>query len=176
MNKFLSIILSIAMVACIGLGACVEQVADTDAPSMVEALLVTEVMDWGETLTAIRIEYSEEIACDAYDFTAMAFTIKSTRHIVYTYVNNSEEGITIGVEDNGLGFTDRQRSEILDTIRKEGIYDDERRSIGLSNVYNRLTIAFPGMVEPYIQSIPRQSTRVEFLLRIKALGTGGGKG
>ena len=54
---------------------------------VVEACLVTEVLDWGETLTAIRIEYSEEIDAQAIDF--RTFVTSSTRNILYPYVNNS---------------------------------------------------------------------------------------
>jgi predicted peptidase len=35
--------------------------ADTEAPSLKEASLVTEVLYWGETVTAVRLEYSDEI-------------------------------------------------------------------------------------------------------------------
>ena len=37
--------------------------ADAGAPAIKEASLVTEVLPWGETVTAVRLEYSDEIYC-----------------------------------------------------------------------------------------------------------------
>lgn len=86
MKKLLSLLLALVMM----LGVCAIAHADEEeAPKLVDAMLVTEVMDWGETLTAIRLEYSEEIPCDAFDITACDYTVKGLREIVYAYVNNS---------------------------------------------------------------------------------------
>ncbi|MDR1059647.1 MAG: InlB B-repeat-containing protein, partial [Clostridiales bacterium] len=62
--------------------------------SVVEARLVTEVLDWGETVTAIRIEYSEEILCDAIEYSVehadkQTYQMASDRDITNLYVNNS---------------------------------------------------------------------------------------
>lgn len=58
-----------------------------DTAKVVEACLVTEVLDWGETLTSIRIEYSEEIESRDIDF--KTFVTSSPRNIFHPYVNNS---------------------------------------------------------------------------------------
>lgn len=87
MKKFLSILLALVMIT--GIYAFAQ--AEEAGPKLVEAVLVTEVMDWGETLTAIRLEYSEEIPCDAFDITACDFSVRGLRNITYAYVNNSGE-------------------------------------------------------------------------------------
>ena len=61
--------------------------AQNNTAKIVEACLVTEVLDWGETLTAIRIELSEEINAQSINF--RTFTTSSSRNILYPYVNNS---------------------------------------------------------------------------------------
>lgn len=73
----------------VGVTALAEGEEESETGSVVEALLITENMDWGETLSTIRIEYSDEIFCGAYDITAQDFTVKGIRDIVRTYVNNS---------------------------------------------------------------------------------------
>ena len=61
--------------------------ATTNTAKVVEVCLVTEVLEWGETLTTIRIEYSEEIESRSIDFST--FVTSSTRNILHPYVNNS---------------------------------------------------------------------------------------
>lgn len=86
MKKLLSLLLAAAMLISVMAFAAAEE---EEPATRVEARLVTEMLDWGETLTQIRIEYSEEIACNAFDITAMDFSVRSLRNIVYAYVNNS---------------------------------------------------------------------------------------
>ncbi|MDR1134920.1 MAG: InlB B-repeat-containing protein [Clostridiales Family XIII bacterium] len=67
--------------------------AGSDA-RVVEARLVTEVLDWGETITGVRIEYSEEILCDAIEYSVehadkQTYQMASDRDITNLYVNNS---------------------------------------------------------------------------------------
>ena len=86
MKKLLLVLLAVTLM----IGAMSVAVAEEEeTASRVEACLVTEMLDWGETLSAIRIEYSEEIACNAFDITAMDFSVRSLRNIVYAYVNNT---------------------------------------------------------------------------------------
>ena len=61
--------------------------AATNAAKVVEACLVTEVMAWGETLTSIRIEYSEEVESRTIDI--RTFVTSNPRNVCYLYVNNS---------------------------------------------------------------------------------------
>jgi predicted peptidase len=72
--------------------------ADTAAPSLKEASLVTEVLPWGETVTAVRLEYTEEIYCGevAYVTASLAtdsglskYHLFADRSITNVYVNNS---------------------------------------------------------------------------------------
>ena len=88
MKKLLVLLLALIMALSLNVAGLAEAEEEA-APSLVEACLVTEVLDWGETLTAIRIEYSEEIPCDAFDITVDDFSIRSLRNIVYAYVNNT---------------------------------------------------------------------------------------
>ena len=78
---------------------CMGAVAEDVQPTLVEALLVTEVLDAGETITAIRIEYSEEINCDAIEYSnehpgKLTYVLIGGRDIDILYVNNS------GVKDD----------------------------------------------------------------------------
>lgn len=67
-----------------------------EEPSLVEALVVTEVLEWGESVTAIRLEYSEEISSTAIEYSnehpgKVTYTLINDRDIDYIYVNNSGE-------------------------------------------------------------------------------------
>lgn len=72
--------------------------ADEAPPALKEASLVTEVLAWGETVTAVRLEYSEDI--DAAELTAqmpsqtsdsslVKFHLFANRSITNAYVNDS---------------------------------------------------------------------------------------
>ena len=72
--------------------------ADTPGPSLKEASLVTEVLPWGETLTAVRLEYTEEIPAaeltsfmptQTTDSSLLKFHLFADRAIIGAYVNNS---------------------------------------------------------------------------------------
>lgn len=65
-------------------------------PYLVEALAVTEVLEWGETVTAIRLEYSEEIWCGSISNSNehpgfLTYQLVNDRDITNIYVNNSGE-------------------------------------------------------------------------------------
>ncbi len=67
---------------------------EEEAPSLVEASLVTEVLDWGETVTGIRLEYSEEIYSVTVEYNEQTYTscpyhMVTDRDVVQIYVNNS---------------------------------------------------------------------------------------
>lgn len=72
--------------------------ADEVPPALKEASLVTEVLAWGETVTAVRLEYSEDI--DAAELTSqmpsqtsdsslVKFHLFANRAITHVYVNRS---------------------------------------------------------------------------------------
>jgi predicted peptidase len=72
--------------------------ADTAVPLLKEASLVTEVLPWGETVTGIRLEYTDEIFCGevAYLTTPLAsdsslskYHLFADRSVTNVYVNNS---------------------------------------------------------------------------------------
>ncbi|MCX6628065.1 MAG: hypothetical protein NTW28_10600 [Candidatus Solibacter sp.] len=86
--------LAVFVLAC----SCPAFGADTPAPSLKEASLVTEVLYWGETVTAVRLEYSEEIngaaasyvaAYGASDPAIPRYHLYADRPIVNVHVNNS---------------------------------------------------------------------------------------
>lgn len=61
---------------------------------LVESSVVTEVLDCGETVTAIRLEYSEPIDCRAIEYEEehpgkFTYTMVNDRDIVNIYVNDS---------------------------------------------------------------------------------------
>ena len=78
--------------------SCAAFAVDTPAPSLKEASLVTEVLLWGETVTAVRLEYTEEIPAagltqiiptQSTDSSQLKFHVFADRTIVSAYVNNS---------------------------------------------------------------------------------------
>jgi predicted peptidase len=80
--------------------------AQTGAPALKEASLVTEVLYWGETVTAVRLEYSDEIngAAVAYvvPYTASdgafpRYHLFADRPIVNLHVNNTGKKGDVGL-------------------------------------------------------------------------------
>ena len=72
--------------------------ADAGAAALKEASLVTEVLPWGETVTAVRLEYSEEIysaevtslmPSQTSDTNIVKYRVFADRSITSVYVNNS---------------------------------------------------------------------------------------
>ncbi len=72
--------------------------ADPTGPTLKEASLVTEVLMWGETVTAVRLEYTDEIAAEeltqniatqSTDSSQLKFHVFADRLVVRAYVNNS---------------------------------------------------------------------------------------
>jgi predicted peptidase len=72
--------------------------ADAPSPGVKEASLVTEVLAWGETVTAVRLEYTEEIDCaeltslmpsQTSDSSIVKFHLFANRSIQTVYVNTS---------------------------------------------------------------------------------------
>lgn len=84
------------MILSAGMGVIAEESQETQEPYLVEASMVTEVLDWGETVTALRLEYSEEIWCGAIENSnehpgKLTYSLVNDRDIVSLYVNNSGE-------------------------------------------------------------------------------------
>ncbi len=84
-------ILSGALAVSAGIGV---MAAENQEPHLVEACMVTEVLDWGETVTALRLEYSDEIWCGAIENSnehpgKLTYTLVNDRDITNLYVNNS---------------------------------------------------------------------------------------
>ena len=80
--------------------------AETPASPLKEASLVTEVLPWGEAVTAVRLEYSEEIFCGEVANTTPTPTSDSgmskyhlfaDRSITNVYVNNSGKKDDVGL-------------------------------------------------------------------------------
>lgn len=68
--------------------------ADAGTAALKEATVVTEVLEWGETVTALRLEYSDEIDSRAIEYSneqpgKMTYHIVNDRSIANLYVNNS---------------------------------------------------------------------------------------
>lgn len=68
--------------------------ADEETASLKEAAIITEVLEWGETVTALRLEYSDEIGSAAIEHSdehpgRMTYHIVNDRSISNVYVNNS---------------------------------------------------------------------------------------
>jgi predicted peptidase len=68
--------------------------ADAGTASLKEATIITEVLEWGETVTALRLEYTDEIDCRAIEYSneqpgKITYNIVNDRSISNLYVNNS---------------------------------------------------------------------------------------
>jgi predicted peptidase len=64
------------------------------AATLREAVIVTEVLEWGETVTALRLEYNEELDCRAVEYSnehpgRITYNLVNDRSIDQVYVNNS---------------------------------------------------------------------------------------
>lgn len=73
-----------------------EAAQQVEEAQLVDASIVTEVLYWGETVTALRLEYSEEIDCSSVMYSAsnpsvIPYQLLTDRDIVSIYVNNSGE-------------------------------------------------------------------------------------
>ena len=92
MKRFGWMVMFMLMFA-LGMNVCASE-AEKEGPHLVEASIVTEVLEWGETVTALRLEYSEEIPAISvpqnmqYPGT-VTYMLANDRDIVSVYVNNS---------------------------------------------------------------------------------------
>lgn len=68
-----------------------EELQNAEDANVVEAKIVTEVLEWGETVTGVRIEYDDEIWSGAIrnDRYFETYGTSDVREIAYIYVNNS---------------------------------------------------------------------------------------
>ena len=76
--------------------------ADAGAAMLKEAAVVTEVLEWGETVTALRLEYSDDIDCRAIEYSneqpgKMTYNLVNDRTIANLYVNDSGRKDDIGL-------------------------------------------------------------------------------
>ncbi len=76
--------------------------ADAGSAALKEAAIVTEVLDWGETVTALRLEYTDEIDSRAIEYSneqpgRMTYNLVNDRTISHLYVNNSGRKDDIGL-------------------------------------------------------------------------------
>lgn len=92
MKRFRWMVMFVLMFA-LRMNVCASE-AEEQGPHLVEASIVTEVLEWGETVTALRLEYSEEIPAISvpqnmqYPGT-VTYMLANDRDIVSVYVNNS---------------------------------------------------------------------------------------
>jgi predicted peptidase len=76
--------------------------ADAGSASLKEATIITEVLEWGETVTALRLEYTDEIDCRAVEYNSerpgkVIYNIVNDRTISNLYVNNSGRKDDVGL-------------------------------------------------------------------------------
>ena len=76
--------------------------ADAGAAALKEATIVTEVLEWGETVTALRLEYSDEIDARAIEYSnehpgRMTYNLVNDRTISHLYVNDSGRKDDVGL-------------------------------------------------------------------------------
>lgn len=93
MKKILALMLSMVLFLTAFSSSSISYAASESA-SLVEASIVTEVLEWGETVTALRLEYSDEIDCRAIEHSnehpgKFTYNLVNDRSITNLYVNNS---------------------------------------------------------------------------------------
>ena len=129
--KILTVVLVVAMV--FGSAPIVALAADPEPFNIVEARLVTEVLDWGETITAVRIEYNDEIYCGSIWHSLeyaneMTYKIVSKRDIVNIYVNNSGKKDDIQLQGKYVFINLGIENEDYNTYRDQIVFQDGRRT------------------------------------------------
>ena len=130
-KKILPVILVVAMV--LGNAPVVALAADPEPFNIVESRLVTEVLDWGETITAVRIEYSDEIYCGSIWHSLeysneLTYKIVSKRDIVNIYVNNSGKKDDIQLQGKYVFINLGIENEDYNTYRDQIVFQDGRRT------------------------------------------------
>jgi predicted peptidase len=76
--------------------------ADSGAASLKEAVIVTEVLEWGETVTALRLEYSDAVDSRAIEHSnehpgKFTYHLVNDRSIANLYVNDSGRKDDVGL-------------------------------------------------------------------------------
>lgn len=95
-KKTVTLLATSLLALTMGMGAMAEETQEDQGAYLVDASMVTEVLDWGETVTALRLEYTEEIWCGAVENSnehpgKLTYSLVNDRDIVSVYVNNSGE-------------------------------------------------------------------------------------
>lgn len=113
---------------------------DAGTATMVEARLVTEVLDWGETITAIRIEYSEEVCADAVEYSVehadrQTYQMATDRDIVNLYVNNSGKKDDYQTQGKYVFINLGLESEDFTSYRDQVCFDTSLRIRARPNPY-----------------------------------------
>lgn len=132
LNKLFKIGAS-AMVLSLALGAGVFAEETEESPSLVEAKIVTEVLEWGETVTALRLEYSEEIGCDAIDNSnehpgKLTYSLINDRDILNLYVNNSGKKDDIQLKGKYVFINLATKNEDPMTYRDQVVFNTGNQS------------------------------------------------
>ncbi|MDR2670430.1 MAG: InlB B-repeat-containing protein, partial [Oscillospiraceae bacterium] len=146
MRKFQKMLaLALALVLVIG-AAPVVLAADPEPFRLVEARVVTEVLDWGESVTAIRIEYDDEISCRAIEYSLehanrMTYKMVSNRDIVNLYVNNSGRKDDIQLKGKYVFINLGVENEDFTTYRDQIVFRGNRLQAGALTLH--LTQSLP---------------------------------
>lgn len=95
-KQITAMLMTCALALSAGMAVHAAESEESQAPHLVDASMVTEVLDWGETVTALRLEYSDEIWCGAIENSnehpgKLTYSLINDRDIVSLYVNNSGE-------------------------------------------------------------------------------------
>lgn len=122
-----------------------------------------------------------EVACDSDMIrevignllsNAIKYTPRNGR--VKVLARNVDRGISISVEDNGVGISQEDQARIFEPfqhIQKEGFEDEESTGLGLTLV-KRIVEAHGGFVD--VKSEPSQGSAFRFFLPLGKVGSGNG--
>jgi predicted peptidase len=107
--------------------------AATTPPALVEALIVNEVLDWGETATALRLEYSEEISAKAVEHSneqpgKITYSLVNDRSIVNVYVNNSGKKDDVQLQGKYVFINLGIKNQDTLTFRDQVTFNDQAKT------------------------------------------------
>ena len=110
------------LAACV-LGVCGSvAVADEGAATLKEATIITEVLEWGETVTALRLEYSNEHPG------RMTYHLVNDRSVANVYVNNSGDKDDIALHGKYVFINLNVRNLDVTTYRDQVTFNTTSRS------------------------------------------------
>ncbi|MCD8023854.1 MAG: histidine kinase, partial [Lachnospiraceae bacterium] len=74
------------------------------------------------------------------------------------------EDVLLYVWDDGVGLTEEKRTQLLQSLSEGDMNENPEKNIGLSNVWRRLNLYYPGRVTPFIRGAENEYSQMGFRL------------